>query len=260
MFINKYYNEPSVFNPENLLRESRRQKGLDGGLVPEVCILDPDGDIVAYLLKTNQASLNNYWACYHTKLYNFGYKEIEFGIIGTAVGGSFAVLLAEQLFVSGCQLLISVTSAGLINPPANNARFILIEKALRDEGTSSHYLPPSEYISIDKVLLQSLQTTFQGAGLPVEVGDSWTTDAPYRETASSIEEAKRKGVIAVEMEAAALYAYSSFKNRKTVCYAHLTNTMAQNELDFEKGIENGSLESLELIHHTARILWKSSLD
>ena len=116
MFDQKNFNESSVFTPENLLREARRQKNIPEGNIPEVCVLDPDGDIVKYLLKTNQAELDKYWACYHTNLYRFLNNEQTIGIIGNAVGASFAVLLAEQLFVSGCQLLISITSAGIINP------------------------------------------------------------------------------------------------------------------------------------------------
>jgi uridine phosphorylase len=54
---NKHYNEPSVFTPENLLREARRQKNIDNCKVPDVCVLDPDGDLVAYLLRTGQANL-----------------------------------------------------------------------------------------------------------------------------------------------------------------------------------------------------------
>src|SRR5450759_4389580 len=141
---NKYYQESSIFTPENLLREARRQKQLNKCEIPNICVLDPDGDLVEYLLRTKQANLNKCWACYHTTLYSFKYKTFEFGVVGCAVGSSFAVLVAEELFASGCQLLISVTSAGIINLPRNNSRFILIDQTIRDEGTSYHYLPANE--------------------------------------------------------------------------------------------------------------------
>jgi uridine phosphorylase len=169
---NKYYQELSVFTPENLLREARRQKSIENCRIPNVCILDPDGDLVEYLLRSGQADLNKYWACYHTKLYSFKYKELEFGVVGCAVGSSFAVLVAEELFASGCQLLISVTSAGIINPPRNNARFILIEQTIRDEGTSYHYLPPQEDASINKNLLDRLINQYKETSLSVESGVS----------------------------------------------------------------------------------------
>ncbi len=251
---NKYYQESSVFTPENLLREARRQKQLDSCEIPNICILDPDGDLVEYLLRTNQANLNKCWACYHTKLYSFKHKTYEFGIVGCVVGSSFAVLVAEELFASGCQLLISVTSAGIINPPHNNSRFILIEQTIRDEGTSYHYLPPQEDASINKNLLDKLINQYKETPLSIESGTSWTTDAPFRETISAIEFAKNKNVTCVEMEAAALYAFAKVKNKNIICFAHLTNTMAQSEGDFEKGEEMGSLDTLDLIYHTAKIL------
>ncbi|MBA4056095.1 MAG: uridine phosphorylase, partial [Marivirga sp.] len=146
-YIRKSYNEPSVFKPENLLREGRRQKNVPEGDVPKICVLDPDGDIVRYL-KKHSAQLDKYWACYHSELYNAKYKDLEFGIIGCAVGASYAVLLAEQLFVSGCELLISVTSAGKINELVKSD-YLLITETLRDEGTSNHYLPDGEESTLD---------------------------------------------------------------------------------------------------------------
>ena len=78
-------------------------------------------------------------------MYEFNNQGIKTGIIGCAVGSSFAVLLAEQLFVSGCELLISVTSAGIINQPLQpGTQFLLITEALRDEGTSYHYMPAGQ--------------------------------------------------------------------------------------------------------------------
>jgi purine-nucleoside phosphorylase len=249
---NKYYNEASVFLPENLLRESRRQKNLKDCQVPAVCVLDPDGDIVRFL-KKNGAEHNSCWACYHSDMYTAKYHDLEFGIIGCAVGASYAVLLAEQLFVSGCELLISVTSAGKLNELVTTD-YVLIKDAIRDEGTSIHYLPADKKAQVDGELLNKLEALFTDAKLSVQPGRSWTTDAPYRETASAIAEAKMSGADCVEMEASALYAFSIAKAKWVVCFAHLTNSMAQQNGDFEKGAENGSLTSLELIYQTVKHL------
>lgn len=248
---NKSYNEDSVFKPENLLREARRQKSILHGTVPKVCMLDPDGDILSYLQKTEQVKSMDHWACYHTLMYVFNYNELEIGIISNAVGASFAVLLAEQMFVSGCELLVSITSAGIINQPNNNSEFILITKALRDEGTSYHYMPPSEFSELSPEAVELLKSLVQNKKLSIAYGTSWTTDAPYRETQSAIQIAKSMNINIVEMESAALYAFAQAKNKRVVCFAHLTNMMAQNEGDFEKGEENGSIKALELIYSAA---------
>src|SRR5688572_7076171 len=121
---NKDHHAPSVFRPASLLREARRQKGLAAVGVPAVCILDPDGDIVRRL--RNEARSNPFegWPCYHTRLDTFALAGQTVGIIGCAVGAPFAVLIAEELFASGCRALLSLTSAGQIVPAGPTPYFI----------------------------------------------------------------------------------------------------------------------------------------
>ena len=118
---NKDPSAASVFVAPALLREARRQKGIAGKDVPSVCILDPEGDMVRRLRASGQAKLAPEWPCYHTELYRFTLAGTSIGIIGCAVGAPFAVLVAEELFACGCQLLISVTSAGQITPAGKPA-------------------------------------------------------------------------------------------------------------------------------------------
>jgi uridine phosphorylase len=247
----KRYAEPPVFTAANLLREARRQKGLAHGEVPRICVLDPDGDIVGHLRKTGRAHSNPHWGCYHTCLYDYEEGGIPYGIVGGAVGAPFAVLVAEELFASGCWFLISVTSAGQITPVARPPYFVLIERALRDEGTSYHYKAPSSYSELLPELLQMLRGAFERHSVPVAYGTAWTTDAPFRETATEIERHRSAGVLAVEMEASALYAFAEATESPVVCFAHVTNQMASIEGDFEKGAANGSADALRVIGATA---------
>ncbi len=256
----KRHDHASLFLPENLLREARRQKNIPEGHIPTVCILDPDGDIVQSLVATCKAQINPYWACYHTRLYSFEYQGIELGIVGSAVGASFAVLVAEELFVSGCQLLISITSSGLISSKHQPPFFVLIERAMRDEGTSYHYLPPSDFSYIDNELLAMLGDAFTEFSIPVCQGATWTTDAPFRETGVAIEQAQSQGIVAVEMEASALYAFAQVRQRAVICFAHVTNQMGSIQGDFEKGEANGSQEALELVAATAKAWLSSQVD
>ena len=249
---NKDYGAPSVFEPANLLREARRQKGLADADVPPVCMLDPDGDILRALRREGRAALSSAWACYHTELYEFDEAGIRFGIIGCAVGASFAVLLAEQLFVSGCRLLISMTSAGQIVPQGPPPYFVVIDRALRDEGASYHYLPPSDFSEADPGLIETAMRALTALGLPIYRGAAWTTDAPFRETAAAIERSREFGILAVEMEAAALYAFARSRRQPVLCLAHVTNQMAVNAGDFEKGEADGAHASLKVIAAVAR--------
>jgi purine-nucleoside phosphorylase len=240
------HHRPSLFRPENMLREARRQKGLEPGSVPAICVLDPDGDIVEHAGAELGAARSAHWACYHTEMWVWEQSDIRYGIIGRAVGSSFSVLVAEQLFASGCELIVSIASAGQIadgEPPYH----VIVERALRDEGTSYHYLPPARYVEADPALVRFAAEVFAGEGCHVRAGATWTTDAPFRETAETIADRRDEGILAVEMEAAALYAFAKAHGRPVLCLAHVSNQLGRIEGDFEKGDRNGACSSLDLV-------------
>lgn len=87
--------------------------------------------------------------------------------------------------------------------------------------------------------------------ISLQVGATWTTDAPFRETQPAIEAARQQGILAVEMEAAALYAFARARNKSVLCFAHVTNQMSRVEGDFEKGVADGAEESIQVIALTA---------
>ncbi len=247
ILTNKNPSAPSVFAPAALLREARRQKGLPAVDVPPMCILDPDGDIVRALRRSGDARRFDAWPCYHTELDTFTLGGQVVGIIGCAVGAPFAVLVAEELFASGCRLLVSLTSAGQITAAGPPPYFVIIDRALRDEGTSYHYEEPTEFADADPALVVMARDALAAKGLRATVGSSWTTDAPFRETAEAITAAQSKGVLAVEMEAAALYTFGRARGMRVLCLAHVTNTMGRVEQDFEKGESDGVTEALAVL-------------
>jgi uridine phosphorylase len=244
---NKNPSAASVFVASALLREARRQKGIAAAKVPAVCVLDPDGDLVRGLKASGQAQRAEDWPCYHTELHRFTCADRTLGIVGCAVGAPFAVLVAEELFASGCELLISITSAGQIVPAGELPYFVVIDRALRDEGTSYHYAAPAEYSEADPRLVAAAARALKAKGVNAVTGASWTTDAPFRETAEAIAAARAAGILAVEMEAAALYAFARAADRQVLCLAHVTNTMAVAEQDFEKGEAAGTVDALRVL-------------
>lgn len=238
-----------MFTAAGLLREARRQKQLPDEPVPDVCLLDPDGDIADHLFAIGQADWSTSWACYHSRMLITTIAGRCVGIVPRVVGGSYAVLVAEQLVASGCRLLISVTSAGRLAPIAAPPYFVLVTRAIRDEGTSYHYLPPRADARLAGGL-EHVLADLDPAGVRVRPGVSWTTDAPFRETRTAIERHTRDGVAAVEMEAASLYAFATATHSAVVCFAHVTNQMASIEHDFEKGEHNGAADALAVITAT----------
>lgn len=244
---NKLPAAASVFTPDALLREARRQKGLAPLDVPAVCILDPDGDILRNLRKSGRATRFDAWPCYHTELFTFALGGQTVGILGCVVGAPYAVLIAEELFACGCRFLLSMTSAGQISAAGPTPYFVIIDRALRDEGTSYHYTAPAAFADADPQLVAKAADALKHAGLRVLVGASWTTDAPFRETAEAIAAARAQGVLAVEMEAAALYTFARVRGQSVLCLAHVTNTMGQADRDFEKGESDGTTAALRVL-------------
>jgi uridine phosphorylase len=256
---NKHPSAPSLFVPSALLREARRQKGLPVVDVPEVCILDPDGDIVRRLNATGRAKRFDAWPCYHTDLYTFSLGGETVGILGCVVGASFAVLIAEELFACGCRALVSLTSAGQIVPLENPPYFVVIDRALRDEGTSYHYAAPEPFAEADPRIVALAVEALEKARLRAVVGPSWTTDAPFRETNAAVEAARAKGIFAVEMEAAALYTFARTRGVAVLCLAHVTNTMGLTDRDFEKGEADGTDDALVILETIAKAMRSESI-
>ncbi len=246
--------ETTQFHVGDLLREARRQLQRSAEAIPPVAILDPDGDLASYLLRTGQGRRSASWACYHTRLIEAVVDGLRIGIVPCAVGAPFAVLVAEQLVASGAELVLSITSAGQLDPSLASPCFVAIDRALRGDGTSHCYLPTAESVDAPPNLLAPAVAALRLAGVRFVAGTAWTTDAPFRETASALAKARACGAIAVEMEAAGLYAFAEATGAPVLCLAQITNQMAQIEGDFEKGPESGAIDALRILTTVAAAL------
>ena len=113
---------------QNLLREGRHQRDQPEVPVPRVCLLDPDGDVVRHLQAAGVASRHPGSACDHSELWVTHRGDQDVGIVPCVVGAPYAVLVAEELHASGCELIVSITSAGRVLPLGDPPYFILIEQ------------------------------------------------------------------------------------------------------------------------------------
>jgi nucleoside phosphorylase len=187
--------EAAVFLPENLLERAATMSGKERGSIPHTCILDFDGELVPVAQECFGARPCPAWACFHTTLLCMERDGIEVGLIGGTVGAPFAVLVAEQLLASDCRAIIGYSSAGAVSNSLTLPCLIVPDRALRDEGTSYHYLPPDPWIEATGTLPKYLASDAIECGLPVHRGATWTTDAPYRETRSEIERHREAGIL-----------------------------------------------------------------
>lgn len=227
--------ESSAFTPEALLDAVRIARSLPRDPVPPVCILEFDGDLTDRLISTGAAKPWNSWACFHSSMHAFEVEGTPCGIVPRTIGGPYAALIAEQLKSSGAQVVLGLTSAGRVAPSVPVPSLVVATTAIRDEGTSYHYLPAGRaavaHATLADFLLQGLKTL----GLPVLSGPVWTTDAPYRETKQQLAEYARQGVLAVEMQAASLFAFAIARDMPVGMVAHITNAVDHEQDPFDKG-------------------------
>ena len=242
---NKNTSAPSVFLPAALLREARRQKGLATADVPPVCILDPDGYCSIVQQTADSRNLSKHGPCYHTELDTFLLGAIEVGIVGRVVGASFAVLVAEELFASGCRLLVSLTSADQVAPAGPPPYFVVIYRALRDEGTSYHYLPTSEFADADPELVAAAGGRSRRSEVADDNGAELDYRRPFSRNGRSDRGSAHQGDF-LRSKWRRRHSTLSRARRRGGCFVWRTstNTMGMAGEDFEKGEADGTRDAL----------------
>ncbi len=249
---------PSAFSPEALVNAVRAKRNLEPGKVPEVCVLEFDGDLTDWLVSTGAARPVNTWACFHTSMYSLEVDGTTCGVVPRSIGGPYAVLVAEQMAVSGARLVLGLTSAGRVASSMPVPGLVVARGAIRDEGTSYHYLAPAAAIEAPTGVATLLESELRNQPLPVLSGTVWTTDAPYRETERQLADYARAGVLAVEMQAASLFAFSEARRFPVGIVAHVTNSLDQNGREFDKGSRQLEFEILRGICRAGKRLVSST--
>jgi len=236
--------EPTAFRAEDLVEAVRQQRGKGNGSIPPLGVLEFDGDLIDKLIARGEVRRCADWPCFHTDMWLWPKDEPRCGIVARTIGGPYTVLIAEQMAVCGMQAVVGLASAGRIGRELPLPGIVVADEAVRDEGTSLHYLAPSETVKADHVLAESLAGAMATVGLPVRQGLIWTTDAPYRETRSQIDHWASRGVLAVEMQAASLFAFGRARGVSTGLVAHVTNATDHDGEPFHKGPEDADVAIL----------------
>jgi uridine phosphorylase len=134
------------------------------------------------------------------------------GVMGSfGIGAPAAVTVLEELIALGVKKFISIGSAGTLQRDIGIGDLVICDKALRDEGTSHHYLKPAKYAHASAAITARIICALDASGREYHIGTSWTIDAPYRETVAEVRQYQKQGVATVEMEAAALFAVAQYR-------------------------------------------------
>lgn len=169
------------------------------------------------------AAINKFLACYShkqvgffecfegkTPIYEVDLDGAKFTLCQSKMGAAAAVQLLDWLIGYGVKQILAIGSAGcLVDLPENY--FLVPTKAIRDEGTSFHYLKPGTYIDLKSEFLTKTEKLLNQEGFKVEEVTTWTTDGFFRETVKKVKQAKELGASCVEMECAAMAACAQFR-------------------------------------------------
>lgn len=222
------------------MADVRRMRQIPSAALPPVCILDFDGDLTDSLVQQGLAHAFPAWACFHTTMFSIDLEDMTCGIIARTIGGPYAVLIAEQLHAGGAKLIIGLTSAGRVAANLPLPCLVVATAAIRDEGTSYHYLPPAPEVACPTEVVSQLEQTLTATGWTVRAGKVWTTDAPYRETSEQLTHWAEQGALAVEMQCASLFAFGHAKHARVATIAMVSNAVGHDAEQFNTGsIEDG---------------------
>jgi len=250
--LNHPLTEASGFTAKALMHDVRKSRNVEDSRIPPVCFLEFDGDLTDWLVERRIAIRFDSWACFHTTMFSLELAGMQCGIIARTIGGPYAVLIAEQLHAAGARLIIGVTSAGRVAPDLPIPSLVVATSAIRDEGTSYHYLPPCTDVTCPPRLTLPMARELTDAGFVVRSGKVWTTDAPYRETNGQLVRWAQEGVLAVEMQAASLFAFGQARWLNIALIARVSNAVDHAGSQFDTGSHEQGLAILQALARAGR--------
>ena len=196
---------------ESFIEPSRIIKKRD---MPEHCVICFFQEVIEKVVSEKNAKMlvENPWEDGPHPVYEISYKNQRLAFFHPGIGSAMSAGILEEVIAFGCSKFIACGGCGVLEKEIAPGHLIVISSAVRDEGVSYHYLPPSREILADSLAMRSLVAVLDDRGIPHLVGKSWTTDAPYRETKAKIKKRREEGCLAVEMEAAGMMAVAQFRN------------------------------------------------
>lgn len=177
--------------------------------LPEHCVLCFFREVLTELTADTPTHLTSEMGA--NPIYMLEINGTPIAIVHPGVGAPLAASHLEELIALGCRKFIAVGGAGVLSPEITVGHAVIITSAVRDEGTSYHYLPPSREVRASAAGIGALETTLQAHHVPYVLGKTWTTDGIYRETRAKMLLRKDEGCLIVEMEAAAFLAVAEFR-------------------------------------------------
>jgi uridine phosphorylase len=182
--------------------------------VPEHCVPCFFGDVLDDLVESGRAREA---ACMRSEMGRHPLLVVELdgsevAVYQPGLTAAFAAAMLDEVIAHGCRKFVACGGAGVLDRDIDPGHIIVPTSAVRDEGASYHYMPPSREVEASAEGVAAIERVLRGHGRPYTVGKTWTTDAFYRETPDKVALRRSEGCITVEMEAAAFFAVARFRD------------------------------------------------
>ncbi len=197
-------------NPEAILNPRQTFSSSD---VPQHAVACFFHDVITTLVQHHNARILGHLLSEIGKhpVYEVIMEGKRLAVFHPGVGAPLAVAFFEEMIALGCTKFIACGGAGVLDSTLAVGHIVVPTVAVRDEGTSYHYLPPSREVSASPTGVAAIETVLQAHKCEYVVGKTWTTDGLYRETAAKVQRRRAEGCVTVEMEAASFFAVAQFR-------------------------------------------------
>jgi len=211
-----------IISPNQLVNK------IDG--FPKVAVVAFSSHMITALQAQYQpVQIDEMVACVRIPVYQIQYANKTIAVYCSTLGGPAASGLMEEMYAKGCEKFVFFGSCGVLNHDIAEKSLTVPTAAYRDEGTSYHYMPPSDYVQIQTAT--KLAAIFTELKLKHVLGKTWTTDAFYRETRGNMAKRKVDGCITVEMECASVMAVGQFRNIPVYQFLYAADSLDAAEWD-----------------------------
>lgn len=226
-------NKKAVINPIDIIDEEKA--------FPEIAVSCFSHVTLERLVKeldgVQIASIGN--ANMKTPIYKATYKNIAVALYMSDVGAPGCVAMLEEVFAMGVEKVILFGTCGVLNETIKDCSIIIPNSAVRDEGTSFHYAPASDEISVNRKYQETFIEVLNSHRCEYTIGKVWTTDAFYRETREKVNRRKEKGCICVDMECSAVAAVAEFRGKDVFQFFYVADNLDSEEWD-QRSLSNSA--------------------
>ena len=170
-------------------------------------------------------------------VYKVRYRDVELALYMSGVGAPLCVGNQEEIYALGAECLVLFGTCGVLDRNIDDCAVILPNCAMRDEGTSYHYAPPSDEIAVNACYGELFLDLMQELNVPCVTGKCWTTDSMYRETREKTARRKASGCVCVDMECASVAAVAQFRWKEALHFFYAADNLDSAEWD-ERSLSN----------------------